>query len=51
MFTALKIQGVKAKLVIFPDENHFITKPQNARFWWNTNHAWLAEHLSTAGRK
>jgi len=51
MFTALRIQGVKAKLVIFPDECHFITRPQNARFWWNTNHAWLTEHLSATRGK
>ena len=39
------------RFVFFPDENHFITRPQNARFWWNTNHAWLTEHLSSAGRQ
>lgn len=50
MFTALQMRGVKSKLLLFPDESHFITRPQNARVWWNTIHAWLAEHLGGVAR-
>ncbi len=45
MFTALQRQGVKSKLLFFPDEDHFVRKPQNARLWWKTVHEWFAEFL------
>ncbi len=45
MYTALKRQGVDAQLLFFPDEDHFVTKPHNARLWWETVHAWLAKYL------
>lgn len=44
LFTALQRQGVESKLLFFPDENHFVQKPQNARLWWNTVLDWLADH-------
>ena len=46
MFSALQRQGVKSKLLFFPDEDHFVRKPQNARLWWKTVHEWFAEFLS-----
>jgi len=45
LFTALQRQGVKSKLLFFPDEDHFVRKPQNARLWWKTVHGWFAEFL------
>ena len=45
MFTALQRQGVESKLLFFPDEDHFVRKPQNARLWWKTVHEWFASHL------
>ena len=45
LFTALQRQGVKSRLLFFPDEDHFVRKPQNARLWWKTVHKWLAEFL------
>jgi dipeptidyl aminopeptidase/acylaminoacyl peptidase len=44
LFTALQRQGVESKLLLFPDENHFVQKPQNARLWWNTVLEWLSGH-------
>ena len=41
MFTALKRQGVPSRLLYFPDEGHFIQKPQNARMWWKTVLEWI----------
>ena len=46
LFTALQRRGVESKLLFFPDENHFVQKPQNARLWWNTVLGWLADHAS-----
>jgi dipeptidyl aminopeptidase/acylaminoacyl peptidase len=43
VFTALRRQGVPAKMLYFPDENHFVQKPLNAELWWKTVHGWIAE--------
>jgi len=34
IFTALKRLGIDGKLLYFPDETHFISKPKNAQLWW-----------------
>ncbi|MGC9364262.1 MAG: prolyl oligopeptidase family serine peptidase [Fidelibacterota bacterium] len=44
-FTALRRKGIPAKLVIFPDETHFVTKPQNSRFWHATIFDWLDSYI------
>jgi dipeptidyl aminopeptidase/acylaminoacyl peptidase len=45
MFTALQRQGVPSRLLFFPDEDHFVQKPQNAELWWQTVHEWLGKYL------
>jgi dipeptidyl aminopeptidase/acylaminoacyl peptidase len=45
MFTALQRQGVQSKLLYFPDEGHWILKPQNSRLWYETVLGWLDAHL------
>jgi dipeptidyl aminopeptidase/acylaminoacyl peptidase len=45
MFTALQRQGVPSKLVLYPDEGHWILKPQNSEFWYKTVLGWLATYL------
>lgn len=45
LFTSLQRMGVASKLLYFPDEDHFISKPQNAELWWKTIHEWLATYL------
>ncbi len=44
-FNTLQRQGVPSKLVVFPDEGHWILKPQNSRFWYKTFLDWLATYL------
>jgi dipeptidyl aminopeptidase/acylaminoacyl peptidase len=44
-FSALQRQGVPSKLVVFPDEGHWILKPQNAQFWYKTFLDWLATYV------
>ncbi|HJK92639.1 MAG TPA: S9 family peptidase [Polyangiaceae bacterium LLY-WYZ-15_(1-7)] len=36
MFEALQAHGVESELAVFPDENHWILKPRNARAWYRT---------------
>ncbi len=37
--------GVEAKFLYFPDENHWILTPGNARIWYETVFAFLAQHV------
>lgn len=45
LFTALQRKGVESKLVLFPDEGHWILKPQNSQFWYHTVLDWFDKHL------
>jgi dipeptidyl aminopeptidase/acylaminoacyl peptidase len=44
-FTALQQQGVESKLLVFPDENHWVLKPQNSIQWHRAVFDWLGKHL------
>jgi dipeptidyl aminopeptidase/acylaminoacyl peptidase len=40
LFTALQLLGVPSKMLYFPDEGHWVLKPQNAQIWWETVDDW-----------
>lgn len=40
-FNTAQMMGVPSKLVVFPEENHWILQPQNALFWHETYFSWL----------
>ena len=40
-YNAAQMMGVPSRLIIFPDENHWILKPQNALFWHREYFGWL----------
>jgi dipeptidyl aminopeptidase/acylaminoacyl peptidase len=44
-FQAAQLQGVKSRFVYFPDENHWVLKPQNAIVWQREFFGWLKETL------
>ncbi len=44
-FNAASLRGVPAEMVIFPDENHWILKPQNAVLWQRVFFRWLDKWL------
>ena len=44
-FSALQRQGIKSKLLVFPDENHWVLKPANSILWHHTVLGWLDDHL------
>lgn len=50
LFNTLQKRGVASKLVYFPDENHWILKPQNSLFWYETVRQWLARYAPPGGR-
>jgi len=45
MFTTLRRKGIRARLLYFPDEGHWVLKPQNAVLWWETIYGWLEGYL------
>jgi dipeptidyl aminopeptidase/acylaminoacyl peptidase len=44
-WTILQRQDVPSRLVIFPDENHWILKGENSRYFYSEVHGWLAKYL------
>ena len=40
-FNAAQMMGVPSKLIVFPQENHWILRPQNALFWHRSYFDWL----------
>jgi acetyl esterase/lipase len=40
-FKALRCQGVQARFLNFPDENHFVQNPENALVWHKTVFDWM----------
>jgi len=44
-FTALQRKGIESKLLVFPDENHWVLKPANSLLWHHTVMGWLDQHL------
>lgn len=44
-FNAARLRGIPAELLIFPDENHWVLKPQNGILWQRTFFSWLDKWL------
>ncbi len=47
LFTAVQRKGIDSKILIFPDEGHWVLKPQNSQLWFNTVLDWLDKYLQT----
>lgn len=50
LYGVLKGKGVEARLVYFPDENHWILSPQNSIFWYKEFHDWFDRFLQKGGK-
>ena len=48
LFTALQLRDVPSKLLMFPDEGHWVLKPGNALLWHNVMIDWLAKWVGGA---
>jgi dipeptidyl aminopeptidase/acylaminoacyl peptidase len=46
LFTALQLQKTPSKLLVFPDEGHWVSKPQNTVLWYNTFLDWVKEWVN-----
>ena len=46
-YNTLRLKGVPTRLVYFPDENHWISKPQNSRLWHREFFAWVEKYIGS----
>ncbi len=47
LFTTLQTMGVPSKMLYFPDEGHWVLKPQNAQLWYKTVNDWVDRWTGT----
>jgi len=45
LFNILQNRGIRSRFVFYPDENHWILKPNNSLHWYQAKKEWLAEFL------
>ena len=50
LFNTLQKRGVPSKFVYYPDENHWILKPQNSLFWYKTVREWVENYAPPGAR-
>jgi len=50
LFHTLQRRGIPSKFVYYPDENHWILKPQNSLFWYSTVREWVEQYAPPGGR-
>jgi dipeptidyl aminopeptidase/acylaminoacyl peptidase len=41
LFTTLQMEGIPSEMLYFPDEGHWVLKPQNSQLWYKTVNAWV----------
>src|SRR5213595_2465987 len=51
LFTALQRLKVPSKMLYFPDEGHWVLKPQNSRLWYKTVNDWVDQWCKAGNRK
>ncbi len=45
LFTALQLRGISSEMLYFPNEFHFVVKPQDSRLWYNTVLGWIRKYI------
>jgi dipeptidyl aminopeptidase/acylaminoacyl peptidase len=50
-FTAVQRRGIESELLEFPDENHWVLKPNDSVLWYQTVIAWLDKHLKDSAQQ
>ncbi len=51
LFTTLQMEGVPSKMLYFPDEGHWVLKPQNSQLWYKTVNDWVDQWTQDPGTK
>ncbi|MCL1142189.1 alpha/beta hydrolase family protein [Shewanella gaetbuli] len=50
LFRTLQTRGVESKMIYFPDENHWIMKPNNSIYWYNQVEQWMTRFAEPGGQ-
>jgi len=50
LFTTLQRLGVPSEMLYFPDEGHWVLKPQNSQLWWKTVNGWVDRWTKSSGQ-
>jgi dipeptidyl aminopeptidase/acylaminoacyl peptidase len=50
LFDTLQRLGVPSKMLYFPDEGHWVLRPQNSQLWWKTVNDWVDQWTKTGKR-
>jgi dipeptidyl aminopeptidase/acylaminoacyl peptidase len=50
LFTTLQLLHVPSKMLYFPDESHWVLKPQNSQLWWKTVNDWVDQWTKPEGK-
>ncbi|MGB6385576.1 MAG: S9 family peptidase [Terriglobales bacterium] len=51
LFDTLQVMGVPSKMLYFPDEGHWVLKPQNSQLWYKTVNDWVDQWTKDQGTK
>jgi dipeptidyl aminopeptidase/acylaminoacyl peptidase len=50
LYQTLKRRNVPTRLIYYPNENHWVLKPQNSIFWYEQVHAWIERYAAPGAR-
>ena len=50
LFRTLQTRGIESRMIYFPDENHWILKPNNSIYWYNQVKDWMSKFAEPGGR-
>ncbi len=50
LFRTLQHRGIESRLIYYPDENHWILKPNNSLYWYEQVREWIGEYAPAGGR-
>ncbi len=50
LFRTLQSKGIESRLIYYPDENHWILKPNNSVYWYNEVQRWIEQFAEPGGR-
>jgi dipeptidyl aminopeptidase/acylaminoacyl peptidase len=51
LFTTLQVMGVPSKMLYFPDEGHWVLKPQNSQLWYKTVNDWVDQWVGKSAAR
>ena len=50
LFRTLQTKGIESRMIYFPDENHWIMKPNNSIYWYNEVEKWMNQHAEPGAK-